>query len=98
MTVSAQVSHITCPSLSVHSVRGDKYRSGALAVLLSSVRILVFCHLLDCVQTRLGFPSFSIGRPPPCWRPSTCWCLLEAWVSPRPPVRSPQHSDRASSL
>lgn len=34
MTVSAQVSHITCPSLGAQSVRRDKHGSGALCPLL----------------------------------------------------------------
>lgn len=52
-------------------------------------------RLLDCVQARLAFPAFSTSRPPLCWRPSTCWCRLEARGSPEPPVPNPQLCDRA---
>ncbi len=58
---------------------------------LSSVHILVLCHLLDCVQSRLGFPAFSMARPP------LVGGLPPVGVSPGPPVGRPQRSDRPAA-
>lgn len=68
---------------------------GSPSMAVSCVTIVLRRQLLDCVQARLAFPAFSTARPPLCWRPSTCWCHLEARGSPEPPVPNPQLCDRA---
>ncbi len=86
--VSAQASHITCPSPDVQS----KHRSGAL--FHAYPRPLPSPGL--CPEPA-WLPGLFYGSPSPCWRPSTCRCLLEAGVSPGPPVGRPQRSDRPAA-
>lgn len=39
-------------------------------------------------------PFLSRQERPPPKRPPTCWCPLEAWASPAPPVRPNQGPDK----
>ncbi|KAF4101896.1 hypothetical protein G5714_016696 [Onychostoma macrolepis] len=80
-------------SVDVPSIRRDKHRSGAL--FRAYPRPLPSPGL--CPEPA-WLPGLFYGSPSPCWRPSTCRCLLEAGVSPGPPVGRPQRSDRPSHL